>query len=1183
MRAEVDGESTSVPAGNGQRLLGYLVLHRRTAHRREVLAETLWPGTGEQSRRSLSDTLYRLRRQLGDGWLVVDRDTVAATAAMSTDVWEFDRLVVGATPDDLERASELYVADLLPGVYDDWAIEHRTARHRALVAALERIVATREEAGELQRALLDARRLIVAEPLNEPAHQTYLRLLGRLHRYGEAIAHFEDLQRLMAEELGVAPLAATTRIVNDLVRERDLASGFTIDAPARFVGRVADRANALRGVEGVFHGRGGVVCVEGVAGIGKTRLLGEVIGSARWRGAVVLVGDVRAVPEATPLAPLARALAPILAGPQRAHVESVIDPVLLPTLAPLWPDWAPAGGPHPSTHRDAGRLELALRLLGRALTDQGPLVLVLDDLHWARPATWEALTALTDGLLGGGGLVVAAYRRPDVETTAGWSVLQSWDRRGVATFIPLEALDAGDVAEMVDADEVDVSEVVALTGGVPFYVTQWLQASRADRRFDGATIVRRRRAALNPRHRHALEGAAVLGESIPFPVWMEVVDLPPLELATISEDLAADRWITPTAAGHAFTHDLLRTVLYDRISARRRRMLHERAASALARLEPENSRARAYHLDCAGLTELAADAYRETGSSHRATSAFGDAVEAWSRALELLPHHRRRDRLDLTLDLAEVCDVISDHDRQRPVLAEALATARDLGDEAAELRALLLAAGAAVRAGETEEGQRTLDQARRLAERLGDRRSLADAHYRTADLLIQTGRWPEGELQFHAALALVEREDDPWLHGRVLRGLAISAVRQGRPTDAVRWLEEALAGYRADGDPLNELVTAANLLTAYYEVGSWDSLVETAQQTLPLARTLGDPVNTGIVCQGLGLGALAMGDRVTARAMLAETEACWVAAGRPRLVGAAMNSRGLVAEDDGDDDEAMALYRAALAASREIDAATDEAYASHDLGALLVRLGRADEAIPLLRTAARHWADAGNRMLQAKSEACLGFALLAVDGPGPQVFELADAGVALLRSGTFTFEQPQGWLWWLYRLLRELDRPADAGEALRAARDDLVRQARSIADPGRRRGFFERVPLNRAIMAEVAERASASSVVVVRLARTDAPLGRRLRDEEFVDVSWTVYAPDDEVVTGRAARRRHRLLRLLDEAARNGAAPTDDDLAEALGVSRRTVIRDMAVIGSDAGRATTRRRGSSQRASPGSV
>jgi hypothetical protein len=82
----------------------------------------------------------------------------------------------------------------------------------------------------------------------------------------------------------------------------------------------------------------------------------------------------------------------------------------------------------------------------------------------------------------------------------------------------------------------------------------------------------------------------------------------------------------------------------------------------------------------------------------------------------------------------------------------------------------------------------------------------------------------------------------------------------------------------------------------------------------------------------------------------------------------------------------------------------------------------------------------------------------------------------------------------------------------------------------------------------------------VRLPRAEAPTGRPLRDDEWVKVTWTVTASGDAEITGKVAYRHHQLLRLLREAAEQGAAPTVPDLAAALGVSTRTIKRDLAAL-----------------------
>ena len=1182
MRFEHDGLADRIPSGDAQRLLSYLALHPRAAHRREALAELLWPDAGRRGRRNLTDNLYRIRRRLGDGWLQIDSDALRCAPSLTVDVWDFDELVASARISDLQAAIDLYTGELVPGVYDEWAVEHRAARQQAYASALRRLIVERERAGDLTGALTRAEQLLASEPLDEPTHQIRLRLLGRLGRYAAVVEHYEQLCRLLDEQLGVRPQPTTTEMVDQLASERSAAPASADELP--FIGRAEERARSLDAVESMFEGRGAILCVEGVAGIGKSRLLDEIIRSARWRGAVVLGAGVPEVPESSPMAPIARALAPVLAGSRRFAIEATLEASMRRELGEIHPDWLAVGEPQPQSRDSVGRLEQSLRALGAAVAGVGKVVVAIDDLQWASAATWNALAALADGLVTNGALVVAAYRRPDVERTAGWSVLTGWDRRGVAHFVSLTPFEARDIAELLGGvEDVEPHEVLAVTGGVPFYVVEWSSTRHEhDRGADGAARLRQRIAELDPTSRSVLAAAAVLGSEIDFREWMATADASAAELATVADLLIASRWVVTTASGHAFTHDLIRGAVYEQIPENDRKRFHRRAADTVACHDPGNAPARAYHLDRAGRRRDAAAMYRRAAASHRAASAFHDAIEAWSRAFELVGAARPTERLTIALDLAEVCEIVGEHELQRPILDEASAIARSLEDDPALLRALLLAGGMAARTAEVHLAEKLLDEARDLATRLGDQRRLADAIYRRADLLAQLGQWPEAREQFVAAYELVGASDDLWLRGRVLRGLAISEVRTGRPSDATSWLEIALHEQRAAGDRMNELVTSTNLLAAYYELGSFDELVRTAEQCLPLARSFGDPVSVGIVRHHIGLAALGVGDRVRARREMVAAREAFGAAGRRRLVALSANTLGLVAEDDGDHVEAIELYSEAISIAESVEAEIEIAYASHDLGALLFESGRSDAAAPLLRRSIEAWRRAGHPLMQAKSEAYLGLCLVTPDGGqrgradagrdgDREVAAIVEDGLQLWRAKVAQGECPQIWMWALARLLEAVDRQSEAFEVLTTARDELLRQARSISDPVQRKRFFEDVPRNRAIIARYDE-LRRSAATTVRLARADAPLGRTLRDQELIQIVWTPSAPDDDAIDDPVERRRHRLGRLLSEANRCGAAPTDDDLATALGVSRRTILRDMAAIGQRDDRPTTRRR-----------
>lgn len=227
LQVEVSQGQLNLTGEKVKNLLAYLVLHPHIPHRRETLAELLFSESSpDRARRNLSDTLHRLQKALGTGWLAITGDTIslAVDGSLWVDAWEFDQLAVSQDLARLEQAIALYTGDLLPEIYTNWILPERELRRNQLIAALEKLAAQLEAQGELQLALSTTRRLILAEPLHEPAHQTYLRLLGRLRRYGEAFAHYDDLRQRLQSELKIDPHVETHAIIQAFEHERDIAT-----------------------------------------------------------------------------------------------------------------------------------------------------------------------------------------------------------------------------------------------------------------------------------------------------------------------------------------------------------------------------------------------------------------------------------------------------------------------------------------------------------------------------------------------------------------------------------------------------------------------------------------------------------------------------------------------------------------------------------------------------------------------------------------------------------------------------------------------------------------------------------------------------------------------------------------------------------------------------------------------
>ncbi|MGQ9816269.1 MAG: hypothetical protein ACUVR3_14235, partial [Candidatus Roseilinea sp.] len=233
-----------------------------------------------------------------------------------------------------------------------------------------------------------------------------------------------------------------------------------------------------------------------------------------------------------------------------------------------------------------------------------------------------------------------------------------------------------DVAQLLpEAERAEAGRVFALTGGNPFNITEYLSR---EGRAAGQGSIAARLGVLSTPARAALEAAAVLGEQVAFRLWSVVAQEPPLTLAAASEELTDRHFLQPTGSGYAFVHDVLRSAVYDNVDPARRRLLHSRAADALATLDPDNWRARAFQPERGGRTGEASAAYRQVGVQESERFAFREAQEAFARALALLPAASGLERVEVTLAFAQACDILGERERAQVALDEALRGARAL-------------------------------------------------------------------------------------------------------------------------------------------------------------------------------------------------------------------------------------------------------------------------------------------------------------------------------------------------------------------------------------------------------------------------------------------------------------------------------------------------------------------------
>ncbi|MET7803460.1 AAA family ATPase [Micromonospora chersina] len=473
------------------------------------------------------------------------------------------------------------------------------------------------------------------------------------------------------------------------------------------IGREHPAALLRAEVDRVTASHGGLVLVAGEPGIGKTTLVSAAADEARRRGALVLGAacwDSDSAPGYWPWVQVLRRLG------RRPDDWARAQEAAGSGLAALLGEGADPVGDEPAD--DGGQAEFALHDTVTtalvAVAQHRPVVVVLDDLHWADPASMRLLQFATQHTWFERLLLVGTYRDAEVE---------SGDHRlrplllpltAKATTITLTGLARDEVAALIrrtagrepGADLVD--EVHRRTGGNPFFVEQtarlWHTDGLATTIAPGVReAVRRRLDQLPTPVVEALTVAAVLGRDFHRQVLAACLPGPAAQVDRLLDRAATARLVLPRGDGRfAFAHDLVRETLYDGLTDAERRARHaavvravDRSAALAERLIPADLARHAWlagaDLDPARAVDLLVAAARDASGR----LAVEESTQHFRRALEVA--HEPARRVKVLLELAQLLTHVGTHEEAERLLVDAAALARPLDEPALLARVALTA------------------------------------------------------------------------------------------------------------------------------------------------------------------------------------------------------------------------------------------------------------------------------------------------------------------------------------------------------------------------------------------------------------------------------------------------------------------------------------------------------------
>jgi predicted ATPase len=627
--------------------------------------------------------------------------------------------------------------------------------------------------------------------------------------------------RLMSKDPGDRP-ASATEVRQVLERPdfliREAAPGQELSVlerigRGRIVGRERELGQARALWNKVLSGQGQTLLVSGEPGIGKTRLVQELVTQVRVAGSTALEGACYAEGGGS-YAPFAQILRRAFRDGAGEHLdlpEFVLADLLTvaPALRMQFPDLAPNPPLEPQAEQQ--RLFESVVVFCNALSDRAPLSLVLEDTHWADNSSLSLLRHLARRTRRRRVMLVATYREVELDESSPFrQVLLDLNRERLATRLKLGRLGREGTEEMLAAlfDEEITPEfldgIYVETEGNPFFIEEVCKALveggflyYADGRWhrppmmEELEIPQSVRVAIQSRvgklpetAQETLRLAAVLGREFDFETLVEAGDwiedevigaLESAERAQLIEEVREEGEVTFT-----FAHALIPGTLYEAVSTLRRRRLHHRVAVAIESVHPDDWEGLAYHWAEAGDHERARVYYLQAGDRARSLAALGDAAAHYGAALEHWPTNEGAGRAETLRKRGECQWMTGDIQYALETFQTCHTLLKELGDD--------LGAGAVQRLigriywelGERELSLRHYHQALDILEDGPESVELARAVSAISQMHMLASEYDQAVKWGERALALAERlgAEDVTVHA--LNNIGTALIRRDR-------------------------------------------------------------------------------------------------------------------------------------------------------------------------------------------------------------------------------------------------------------------------------------------------------------------------------------------------------------------------------------------------------------------
>jgi len=815
--------------------------------------------------------------------------------------------------------------------------------------------------------------------------------------------------------------AADRRLYSAKRHGRDRIGAFTkeyrkvITPTKEIIGRDEEITRIKSSIVQRTSDRSRTTYIYGEIGVGKTRLVHEIVNDSCYQDFTNLVSNLSATTKSIPY----YAFREIIRSVYRKKGKGIIDgmsqafQIELTKIVPELSDEL-VEMDESIFMLDKFRLFEGVRRFLELQASESSLFVCIDNIHWADDSSLELFNYLIRTLSGSPIYFFFIYRVEEAQFDSFQSALQSMSREKLFESVELEPLEIADVARMTSliVDAAPSPEFIAFifkeTGGNPFFVEELIKSLELNNVLiwedenvtfhenekivipnSVRSVVDRKMGMMGHQARELLEYASVIGRDFDFELLPLITGKNEGHLLDILDEILGMRLLKECDEDrYRFTEDVVRETIYQQMSTARSSLYHRTVGNALEKLHENRSEEVIEELTHHFYLCSDNDKVIEYGmiAADRAKDAYAnqDAIEFYSKVLECLPESSIGSKIreiEVLMKRASVLDLIGDKERAIEDLTQAVSNSQSLGEQKLEADSLVALCkvlfGISHYTDTIEMAESALEICRALVDKKGEAACLN---------CIGIANWYLGEFEsalklYRTSLSIAKDIGDRKLEAMILGNISIIHWNLDEYSTSLDFYIQALEIIRELGDVETEARALNNIGLIYATIGENEKAMECYERSLEISRDIcareleaSTLNNTGIINVRLGEYARAISNYKASLNITKET-------GTRRVEAMALNNIGALYCDLGDYASALEYCTSSLRISRNISDRQTEAESLIELGDISLNKGE-------LPDAEEYYSEALSiaRTLKLKSllaEALIGFTSIHLDMKNP--------------------------------------------------------------------------------------------------------------------------------------------------------------------------------------------------------